>query len=966
MPHQALFGHNGSMDTERRAQLPKKSLLGLTPRKYDLSDSLSQDVELLDQTLGQVLAEHEGESVISLANQLLQDYGEAGTLLERIPELQDASKAGKLLRAFTILFQLLNTAEQKEIVRVNRARFDPSSVSSRPESISEAVIRLKDSGLSADEMQQLLNTIDICPTITAHPTEARRRAVLDKLQAVARVLAERSLPPDAPLLDQPLTQARRPERELRQLLTHLWQTSEVRSGAMTVSDEVRNALYYFENTILKVIPWLHEDLREALSRAYPEHTFDIPPFIQFRSWVGGDRDGNPNVTPKVTWETLVQHKRAVLHLYAERVAALRRLFTQSHRLVNASDALLKSLERDRQSAPLSARTLERHRDEPYVLKFLHMRARVLAAQRHLSRLEDSRSSNLETPLPSGAYTCAEELLDDLRLVQQSLIASGARDIATYGPLADLVTQVKTFGFCLAALDVRQHSEEHEKALGELLEAGGALSAGTSYSALSEAQKLEVLTRELSNPRPLVSQDWEGSEHSREMLRLFEVIRLAQKHLSPGSVSTYVISMTHGISDILEVLLLAKESGLVKWTHKGLHSDLDVVPLFETIDDLNRCDGLLRELFDNQAYRQHLQARGDFQEIMLGYSDSSKDGGYLAANWALFDTQKRIAAACREAGLQFRLFHGRGGTVGRGGGRANRAIMSMPVGSFNGRIRMTEQGEVASFRYGLAPIAHRHLEQIANAVLLATASRPAPEPAAQEWQDALRQMAARSREIYRALVYEDSDFWDFYTKATPIGHISRLPITSRPVFRPGRALVGLQDLRAIPWVFAWVQSRYVLPGWFGLGSAIEWFCEQAPGNRDMLKRMCAQWPFFGNVLSNAQLELMRAHMPTAQMYAVRVQSASAGRIDAAIQQEYRKTLEFVLAVAGQQELLESAPVVKRTVEFRNPIVQPLSKLQVALLEAWDRNLSKDEETNAPWRLDILLSIAGIAAAMQSTG
>jgi phosphoenolpyruvate carboxylase len=478
-----------------------------------------------------------------------------------------------------------------------------------------------------------------------------------------------------------------------------------------------------------------------------------------------------------------------------------------------------------------------------------------------------------------------------------------------------------------------------------------------------------------NQRPLLPPGWTDKAELLTVLDVFEVIRRAQRYISHEAVNTYIISMTHGTSDILEVLLLAKETGLLRWRAEGdsrrLESDIDVVPLFETIDDLRRCDALMRGLFGNRAYREQVRARGDFQEIMLGYSDSSKDGGFLAANWSLQDTQARMARVCKRAGVKLRLFHGRGGTVGRGGGRANRAILSQPPGSFEGRIRFTEQGEVISFRYSLAPIAHRHLEQIVNATLQAAAQslgRTKKKRESAAWHDAMTEMSARSREVYRALVYDDPDFWSFYAQATPIAHISRLPIASRPVFRPGKQIGGISDLRAIPWVFAWVQSRYVLPGWYGLGSALAWFIEQDPSHLTLLRQMYREWAFFKTVVDAAQLELVRAHLPTAALYAARVRPAKLGkRIHERIVEEFETTHRWLLEVTQQEALLNHAPAVRSTVELRNPAVTPLSVLQVALLRHWDAHLEgRPEDENAEWREAILLSIAGIAAAMQSTG
>ncbi|MBW3622493.1 MAG: phosphoenolpyruvate carboxylase, partial [Armatimonadetes bacterium] len=720
---------------------------------------------------------------------------------------------------------------------------------------------------------------------------------------------------------------------------------------------------------IDVVPWLHDDLRTALRAAYPDHTFTLPAFLQYRSWVGGDRDGNPNVTPEVTWRTLLSHRELILKHYLRNVAELKREYSQSIRLVPITGELEASLDQDRREVPLDPEQANRLSLEPYALKLAFVQTRLEATLNHLRSLSDFNEVGPAFHAEPPAYPSAEPFLQDLLILQYSLRQHHSSHLADEGGLGHLIVQARSFGFHLASLDVRQHSDEHTPLLDEIIAAARVLPDGARYSDLEEAEKVRVLTQELCSPRPLLPRNWQGSPDAMAGIAVFDVIRHSRQYLSTDSVNAYIISMTHGISDILEVLLLAKETGLVRWraSEEGhaLESDLDIVPLFETIEDLECCGELMAELFENGAYRDHLQARGFFQEIMLGYSDSNKDGGYLTANWSLQDTQGRLAEVCRKAGVTLRLFHGRGGTVGRGGGRANRAIMAQPPGSFDGRIRFTEQGEVASFRYSFPPIAHRHLEQIVSAVLLATTNIPEPAKVRDEWRDAMARMADDSKRTYRSLVYEDPDFWDFYTQATPIRHISRLPITSRPTFRPGRQLVGLEGLRAIPWVFAWIQSRYVVPGWYGMGSALSAFAEQNPHHLEILQQMYHEWAFFRTVVDNAQLELVRAHLPTAASYAARVEPKELGeRIHGRIVEEYRLAHEWILKVTQNDELLPNAHVIRHTVEMRNPAVEPLSKIQVALLEIWDR--MEEEEQTPAWRDAILLSITGIAAAMQSTG
>lgn len=915
-----------------------RSFLNVEPEAYGLSPSLSNDLRILDRILGKVLGDQEGEEFIDQARHFASAEDLDITEWAKTERPGDLSAAlGRIARAFTAYFQLANLAEQKEIVRVNRERGN-----GRRESIRDAVLTLKNQGKSAAEMQALLDRLEITPTLTAHPTEAKRRAVLDKLYAIVRSLSDHERGPG---LSDPLDSENEALEALERTLTLLWQTDEMRAVQLTVEEEVRNALYFFEQTLFEVVPWLHDDLFDALQEAYPGERFTVRPFLKYRSWVGGDRDGNPKVTPEVTWQSLLTHRARALEILLKRAGNLRREFTQSQNLVPVSPEVEAIALAFAEEGLVTPQECERYSQEPYVRLMLGVEEKL---RRTLARAP-------------GGYGDEDELLVHLRAAEESLQVNRTAALAQKGPLAHLVRQVEAFGFRLAGLDVRQHSERHERALAELLKAAG---EEEDYLKLSEDERVALLSRELGNPRPLVPADYVPSPETRTVVDVFAVLRRACRELSPRSVGSYVISMTHGVSDVLEVLLLAKEAGLLRTGPEGtLESDLDVVPLFETIDDLNRSADLVGQMFSNPAYRAHLKARGDSQEIMLGYSDSSKDGGFLSANWALQSTLSRISAVSREHKVPIRYFHGRGGTVGRGGGRANRAILAQPAGSFDGRIRFTEQGEVISFRYSIAPIAHRHLEQIVSAALIA-ASHADEVSNESEFAPIMGRLESASREAYRSLVYEDPDFWTFYTQATPIEHISLLPIASRPVFRPGKALTGIEGLRAIPWNFAWVQSRTTLVGWYGLGAALEPLLAESK-TREELRRMYQTWPFFRTIVDNAQLELMRAHIPTSRRYAERVEPKEIGkRFQSRIEEEFERTVAAVLQITQQPEILDSAKVVRSTVLFRNPAVTPLSAIQVALMDAYP-DLDDDARSGA-WRQAMLQSIAGIAAAMQSTG
>lgn len=946
--------------------------LELDTSRVWVSPSLGKDLALIDRLLGQVITEQHGGEVIQLARDLYRDEGDPTTLLNRFPAFSDPANVHKVLRLFGLLFQLFNTAELKEIIRVNREREQQAEKRPRAESIRDAVARLKSAGLTASQVQELLNKIDLGLTLTAHPTEARRRAVLDKLHAIAGWLLEHGQThASVNRLDLPMNTTGLAEREVLRTLTELWQTDELQSVKVTVEDEARNALYFLTETILEVVPWLHDDLLSTLANAYPGHVFHLPAFITYRSWVGGDRDGNPNVTPEITWRTLLRHRQKILRHYLRSIKTLQSELTQSDRQLNKSDALLQSLEKDSVELMLSGHEHgEKTQHEPLVLKLKNIEQRLVATLRHAQSMTDQYRAGPHYRPAAPAYATPAALLHDLELIQQCLIDNHAGVVASFGPLAHLVTQVKTFGFHLAALDIRQHSRDHERALDEIMASAQLVPNSLTYASLGEDEKVALLTRELSNPRPLLERSWRCSAATRNVLDTFSVIRHTQRRLGLESIRSYVISMTHGVSDMLEVLLLAKEQGLVRWKSVGqeliLESDIQVVPLFETIEDLDRCASLMETLFVHPIYRQHLAGHDWFQEIMLGYSDSSKDGGYLAANWALHATQAALARICHEAGVTLQLFHGRGGTVGRGGGRANRAILSQPPGSFDGKIRVTEQGEVISFRYGLKPIAHRHLEQLVHAALVATEEQKSQPLAQGRWEEAARSLAKRSRECYRGLVHDDPDFWTFYSQATPIAHISRMPIASRPVSRSSTSLNGLEELRAIPWVFAWVQSRMVLPGWYGLGTALEWYAGQQQTHEPLLKVMYQQWAFFRTVIDHAQHELLRAHLPTAKWYADRVRPVEVGqRLFQLIVDEYERTKQWVLRLAEKKDLSEYAPVMRHVVDFRNPAVLPLNKLQLLAMER-AQQLAEVPIEQKPWLDAVLLSIAGLAAAMQSTG
>jgi len=891
----------------------------------------------LDNALHSALTAMGKESTIEICQEWMKFKGSPTELFKKISALEDPVVATEAARAITVLFQLLNIAEQLDIVRVNReAATAWENHPPRRESILETVRKLADphgKGLTAPQMQDLLDHLFIGPTLTAHPTEARRRPVLDKLLAIARLLGRME---GGPSLSEALTDSSVSQEDLQRLLISLWQTDEVAQGILDPKEEVENALYFLESTIGHVVPRLYDDLFRALREQYPGENFEIPAFIHYRSWVGGDRDGNPKVTPEITDWTLGRLANLGAK-FGDSIRNAGKTFSQSSDLAKPSRELKNRL---KEIAPEQVNSEVPH-------------------QAMMNAVADKvPGSNQPGVIP---YTSDDECAADLEIVKNSFKINGLGSLVETGPLAHLIAQMRSFGFNIATVDVRQHSERHAKVLDELFRLSGTT---TQYLEMPEAEKIKLLHAEINNPRPLRPKVIADSPEIHQVLGAFESIKKGREKYGAGCIQTYIISMTHQVSDVLEVLLLAKEAGLASIKSKRTVVELDISPLFETIEDLAGCAPLMTKLYNDPVYSRHLSTRDNRQEIMLGYSDSSKDGGYLAANWALHKAQANLSVSANNAHVHLRLFHGRGGTVGRGGGRAGKAIQSQPHGSFNGEIRFTEQGEVVSFRYGLRPIAHRHLEQIISATMLATENFSEPnEP--KKWSDAMEELAKLSRDAYRELVYDSPDFWQFYTQATPIGFIALLPIASRPVFRPGATIGNLDDLRAIPWNFAWVQSRYAAMGWYGVGSGIANYCETNPNGLSLLQEMAKKWPIFETILSNAQLELKRTLLSTGKAYSQRVVPPELGKkFDKMLSDEHQKSVEWILKVVQQNQLMESAKVVRQTVDFRNPIVAQLNLLQIAIMNKW--TTVSEAEQAGPWRAAMLQTIAGIAAAMQSTG
>lgn len=912
-----------------------------------ITEPLSERVNLAGSMVGRAVEALAGREALERIERLrglckaagrAEDRAAAEALLDEaageIARLDGQALHG-LLRAFTSFFHLVNKAEQLEIARINRER-SAAATAERPraESIAEAFFQMHRRGLSNDEVAQRLARLDVLPTFTAHPTEARRRTVLHKQREAADLLEALGRGGHAP------------EEEDR-LLTRLYEqvalllaTDELRAERPTVADEVAFALHFIQETLWHTVPEIVRDMERA-GRLYFELPRENVPRagLRLRSWVGGDRDGNPNVTPEVTRETLATHRRAALESHVHELRQLWHDLSISDRHRQIPRALREAIAADREAGMLTERDRRVHAHEPFRLK-------VLAVLNRIKHCADHR-------LPYSA----DDFRRDLDLIAESLVACGFDELATHGRMARARIRNAVFGFHLVALDIREHSEKHERAVAELLRVGG---VEDDYLVLGEDERMALLERELQNPRPLAPV---GRRLSDETARTVGPLRVMAE-ADPEALGSYVISMTDAPSDVLEVLILAREAGLWHVEDGRVISRLDVVPLLETIDDLAGAERLLEALFASDVYRRHLEARSRLQEVMLGYSDSNKDGGYWMANWSLHRAQGAITATCRRHGIELRLFHGRGGTIGRGGGRANQAILAMPPAVHNGRIRFTEQGEVISFRYALRPIAHRHLEQIVHAVLtamdLSEEGDGPPEGAVALMED----VAARSMRAYRGLI-EAEGFWEWYVRTTPIEAISRLPIASRPAARGGQ-MVAFEGLRAIPWNFAWTQTRYVVPGWYGIGAGLAPVTAD-PGGLALARELYAAWPFFTAVLRNAEREMARARLAIAARYdraARGSDGAEQARIHDRIAEDFEQARRALAAITGQADLLGAVPVIRRSIELRNPYTDVLNLIQIELLRRHRRATSEAERAELSELL--FLSLNGIAAAMQSTG
>lgn len=956
---------------------------------------LRHDVRTLGNALGRAIQQYGGETVFTTVEQLrssckrLRDYTERLEQSSSIENLQlqseidiltreiastvnncDLDTAIDVIRAFTVYFHLVNTAEQHHRIRRRRMHeIDPNNQPQRG-SIEALINFLKKNELDANTVQTLLDQLAIDLVFTAHPTEATRRSLITKSQRIAELLSKN----DGKESMTPREQAQW-QRDLDTVIDLLWRTDAVRQVRLQPIDEIKMGIYYLDEILYNALADLYSEFEELLHKEYPH--LSVPTFLRIGSWIGGDQDGNPFVGPQTMLNALQLQRGYVIDHYRDSLYNLARECSQSVNHAHISSELQQSLQYDQACLPDYAQELgEQSSLEPYRAKFSFMWKRLEATRAKQgdqpTQVTPKIDTNKQEQQKTDNYSNSSELLADLRLVRDSLLADGERALA-HGSLLKLIRQVEIFGFYFAALDVRQHSERHAVALAELLRVTGL--NYDDYTKKSEEEKIAILENLLRDPRILTRPGLQLSPETSHILSTFQAIRYARETFGAQAITCYIISMTHSVSDILEIQFFCKEVGIF---------DLPIVPLFETIDDLRGCTQILEQAFNKPIYRSYVEHCSDVQQVMLGYSDSSKDGGILTSSWELYQAQSRLADVSQEYGIGITIFHGRGGAIGRGGGPIYEAILGQPPRSVNGRMRITEQGEMLSFKYGLYDIAIRNMELVVAGVVQASTpdeniiETQVHPRATQEWIESMEHLSASAHQRYRKLIYQDPTFVNFFEQATPILELGWLNLGSRPARRTmSRAI---EELRAIPWVFSWMQSRYVLPSWCGVGGALEEYINEQPERLLQLQQMYRQWPFLRAFIDNLQMTLSKADMPIAQYYAQLVDDVELReRISNEIRQEYERTRQMVINIVGGKSLLDNTPVLQESIKRRNPYVDPLSYFQVTLLKRLRalggpltlnkeelQSATEEEQERARLTYAVLLTINGIAAGVRNTG
>ncbi|MCK1340670.1 phosphoenolpyruvate carboxylase [Bradyrhizobium sp. 38] len=900
---------------------------------------LRDDIRLLGRILGDTVRDQEGAELFDLVERIRQtsirfhrdEDRLARRELEQILDSMSTSETVRIVRAFSYFSHLANIAEDQNNIRQMRAgKGGGSGV------LAETLAHARAAGIGADALRNFFKSALVSPVLTAHPTEVRRKSTMDREMEVAALLDRRervALTAD---------EAAASDEQLRREVLTLWQTNLLRRTKLTVLDEVANGLSFYDYTFLREVPRLVNALEDRLEEGGEQAAGELASFLRMGSWIGGDRDGNPFVTADVMRGTLRLQSSRVMQFYLEELHVLGSELSIAAHLADVSEELRTLAERSPDTSP--------HRSgEPYRLSVSGIYARLTATAEKLE-VEITRR-----PVGKGApYDSVRELKADLDVLHRSLISNNARVIAR-GRLRLLRRAVDCFGFHLARLDIRQNSAVHERTIAELMDAAN---PGMSYLALGEEARISLLTNELRSTRSLVSPFVKYSDETMGELNVFHAAAEAHAKFGSDAIPQCIISMCKGMSDMLEVAVLLKEVGLV---HPSGRSAINVVPLFETIEDLQASSSIMDRMLSLHDYRRLVDSRGSVQEVMLGYSDSNKDGGFVTSGWELYKAEIGLVDVFERHGVRLRLFHGRGGSVGRGGGPSYDAIIAQPGGAVNGQIRITEQGEIISSKYSNAEVGRNNLEILAAATLEASLLHPRQSAPRREYLTAMDELSSLAFKAYRGLVYETDGFVDYFWASTVINEIATLNIGSRPASR--KKTRAIEDLRAIPWVFSWAQCRLMLPGWYGFGSAVEqWIAEHPDKGMPFLKELYREWPFFRMLLSNMDMVLAKSSIAIASRYAELVpDEALREKIFGRIRREWHSCIETLLDIMGQDRLLQGNPLLERSVRHRFPYLDPLNHVQVELLKE-HRAQNPDEQVLR----GIQLTINGISAGLRNTG
>jgi len=907
---------------------------------------LRDDIRLLGRILGDTLRKQEGRSVFALVERIRQtsirfhrdeDAAAQHELEEDLNQLTQRETI-QTIRAFSNFSHLANIAEDEHHIRRTRAHALAAS-GAREGSMAHALRRARAAGMTRSALEGFFNGALISPVLTAHPTEVRRKSTLDREREIAKLLEDR----DRQLLTP--EEAAESEEALRRAVLTIWQTSILRRSKLAVIDEVANGLSYYDYTFLRELPHFYAELEDQLAAEDPAwKAIRLPSFLKIGSWIGGDRDGNPSVTADILRQALGMQSSRALSFYLDELHALGGELSLDDEAVKVSDELQLLCQRSPDRSP-------RRQHEPYRRAISGIYARLAATALALDQVEPMRRAVGEAP----PYGSVAELAADLEIIHRSLVANGS-DMLARGRLRILRRAVDVFGFHLASLDLRQNSDVHERTVAELFAAAG---QEVGYLELDEEARIALLCKELQTSRPLVSPFLDYSAETASELAVFRAAAEAHRRYGPQVAPSYIISKTQGVSDILEAALLLREAGLLR-PHAG-ELDVNIIPLFETIADLRSCGAFMDRLLAIPEYASLLPARGNLQEVMLGYSDSNKDGGFLTSGWELYKAEIELVDVFRRHGVRLRLFHGRGGSVGRGGGPSYQAILAQPGGAVQGSIRITEQGEVIAAKYSNADVGRRNLEILAAATLEASLLPPDSAAPHAEYLAAMEELSASAYRAYRDLVYETEGFEQYFWEATVIGEIANLNIGSRPASRTKSTRIA--DLRAIPWVFSWAQCRLMLPGWYGFGTAVAaWLAARPEDGLAVLQAMYREWPFFQMLLSNMDMVLAKTDIAIASRYAGLVENGQLREsIFARLRAEWSGTIDALLSIMGQASLLERNPLLARSIRNRFPYLDPLNHVQIELLKR--HRMGDDDERLVQ---GIHLTINGIAAGLRNSG